>query len=319
MVSEGILHKADVDCFMQSLHTVAIDLAQDLQKVGDGILERDVFLKTYGHLRPNTYEITSWSYKERPDLFLGHFGNTNSTKSTLQEFRLSDESMGRVERALEQAGFEINAKDLFQYFATAIEGREKAKFAFTKSVSDILSTIMKWGDDLHREDLSFLSIEDIHLDSSIQENRDKIKAAKDAYRLTRAIRLPHVIVEPGDVDTIRLPLGRPNFITDKSATAATVFLTPDKAAEVDDRIVMIENADPGFDWIFSHPICGLITMYGGANSHMAIRCAEFGLPAAIGCGERLFNKLKEASVVELNAASKRLSSQGWTNKHEHSS
>mmetsp|Transcript_2212 Transcript_2212/g.4425 ORF Transcript_2212/g.4425 Transcript_2212/m.4425 type:complete len:854 (-) Transcript_2212:2362-4923(-) len=316
MVSEGILHKTDVECFMQSVRTVAIDLAQDLQRVSSGSLERDAFLKTYGHLRPNTYEITSWSYNERPDLFLGHFGNT---ASTLQEFHLSREIVGRVERALEQVGFKVSADDLFWCFATAIEGREKAKFAFTKTVSDILSTIMKWGgNDFKREDLSFLSVEDILLDSSIQENRDKIRAAKDIYRLTRSIRLPHVIVEPGDVDIIRLPLGQPNFITDKSTTAATVFLTPDKAAKVDGRIVMIENADPGFDWIFSHPIGGLITMYGGANSHMAIRCAEFGLPAAIGCGERLFNKLKEASVVELNAASKQLNSQGWTNKHEHS-
>eukprot|EP00977_Amphora_coffeiformis_P012699 scaffold3209_cov152-Amphora_coffeaeformis.AAC.3 len=308
-ISRQLLHS-------MSVRTVAIDLAQDLQRVSSGSLERDAFLKTYGHLRPNTYEITSWSYNERPDLFLGHFGNT---ASTLQEFHLSREIVGRVERALEQVGFKVSADDLFWYFATAIEGREKAKFAFTKTVSDILSTIMKWGgNDFKREDLSFLSVEDILLDSSIQENRDKIRAAKDIYRLTRSIRLPHVIVEPGDVDIIRLPLGQPNFITDKSTTAATVFLTPDKAAKVDGRIVMIENADPGFDWIFSHPIGGLITMYGGANSHMAIRCAEFGLPAAIGCGERLFNKLKEASVVELNAASKQLNSQGWTNKHEHS-
>ena len=75
---------------------------------------------------------------------------------------------------------------------------------------------------------------------------------------------------------------------------------------IDGHIVLIESADPGYDWIFSHPISGLITKFGGANSHMAIRCAEFGLPAAIGCGERLFNTLTKAQVVELNAATKRL-------------
>ena len=48
---------------------------------------------------------------------------------------------------------------------------------------------------------------------------------------------------------------------------------------------MIESADPGYDWIFTHDIKGLITKYGGAASHMAIRCAEFNLPAAIGSGE----------------------------------
>ena len=59
-------------------------------------------------------------------------------------------------------------------------------------------------------------------------------------------------------------------------------------------------------WIFSHDILGLITQYGGANSHMAIRCAEFGLPAAIGCGERTFELMASARQVELNCADRLL-------------
>ena len=65
---------------------------------------------------------------------------------------------------------------------------------------------------------------------------------------------------------------------------------------------MIPSADPGYDWVFSHHIGGFITMFGGANSHMAIRCAEFGLPAAIGCGERIFDTLVKSRTVELNCA-----------------
>ena len=41
-------------------------------------------------------------------------------------------------------------------------------------------------------------------------------------------------------------------------------------------------------------------MYGGANSHMAIRAAEFGLPAAIGIGETLYRNLCNQSKLELN-------------------
>ena len=69
------------------------------------------------------------------------------------------------------------------------------------------------------------------------------------------------------------------------------------------KIVIIEGADPGFDWIFSQEIDGLITKYGGANSHMAIRCAEFGLPAAIGCGEQKFEQLLKSNYVQLDCAS----------------
>ena len=35
---------------------------------------------------------------------------------------------------------------------------------------------------------------------------------------------------------------------------------------------------------------------------MAIRCAEFGLPAAIGCGEQIFDRLILVSNVVLDCA-----------------
>ena len=58
-----------------------------------------------------------------------------------------------------------------------------------------------------------------------------------------------------------------------------------------DKIVCIENADPGYDFVFSHKINGLITAFGGPNSHMSIRCNEFGIPAAIGIGDKKFQQL----------------------------
>ena len=46
----------------------------------------------------------------------------------------------------------------------------------------------------------------------------------------------------------------------------------------------------------------MVTLYGGANSHMAIRAAEFGLPAAIGIGEQRYRELVRANVIELSPA-----------------
>ena len=68
------------------------------------------------------------------------------------------------------------------------------------------------------------------------------------------------------------------------------------------KVILIEGADPGFDWIFTQKIAGLITKYGGVNSHMAIRCAEFGIPAAIGCGEQSFERLIKSNKVHLDCA-----------------
>ena len=83
-------------------------------------------------------------------------------------------------------------------------------------------------------------------------------------------------------------------------------LTAEMSARVNIQgmIVCIENADPGFDWIFTQHPAALVTRFGGANSHMAIRCAEFGLPAAIGCGDSLYARLTQAGAAELNCAEK---------------
>ena len=70
---------------------------------------------------------------------------------------------------------------------------------------------------------------------------------------------------------------------------------------IEGKIILIENADPGFDWIFTKNPLALITKYGGVASHMAIRCSEIGLPAAIGVGEVLFEKLSHSSKILLDS------------------
>ena len=307
MVRIGIMDKAEMSSFMQSITTVATDLSNDLFNVYNGLMERDLFLSRYGHLRPGTYDITSWRYDERPDMYLGH-ANTGLVKPQHEPFPFSTRTKATMEIQLSNMGYDVTADQLIEYITTAIQGRERAKFAFTKVISDILVAIVEWGETtgLPREELSFLPIESFApgIDADVIHRR--IEVAKNAYNLTRALRLPHVILVPDDIDIVRMPLGQPTFITNKSVTAKAVLLSTVTGPNIDGSIVMVESADPGFDWIFSHPILGLITKYGGANSHMAIRCAEFGLPAAIGCGERLFDNLCKAKVVELNAASKRL-------------
>lgn len=96
-----------------------------------------------------------------------------------------------------------------------------------------------------------------------------------------------IIVFPEDIYSFYLLNEEPNFITQKSVTADTVKLE-EESGVCEGKIVFIQSADPGYDFLFSKGIGGLITQFGGANSHMAIRCAELGIPAVIGAGEKNF-------------------------------
>ena len=131
---------------------------------------------------------------------------------------------------------------------------------------------------------------------------NSIEKGKKRYKETLMTSLPPLIVKPDDVWSFYLPNVSPNFITQKKITASVA--NSKNRDLISNAVVCIPSADPGFDWIFSKNISGLITKFGGAASHMAIRCAELGLPAAIGCGEILFNKLKMSSKINLNCKDK---------------
>ena len=91
----------------------------------------------------------------------------------------------------------------------------------------------------------------------------------------------------------------PNFVTLGQVRSDVVTLgdTPDS---LKGKIVCIPSADPGYDWIFSQNIAGLITMYGGANSHMAIRAAELNIPAVIGAGKTLYELWSASRKLDID-------------------
>ena len=71
-------------------------------------------------------------------------------------------------------------------------------------------------------------------------------------------------------------------------------------------IICIESADPGYDFLFTKNIKGLVTKYGGQNSHMAIRCAELNLPALIGVGEQIYNKIIDNKSIKIDCVLKKI-------------
>ena len=56
-------------------------------------------------------------------------------------------------------------------------------------------------------------------------------------------------------------------------------------------------------FIFGLKLKGIITMYGGANSHISIRCLEQNLPSCIGVGSSKYEDLRKAKYIELDCKS----------------
>jgi len=308
----GILSIEDIHNFQASIKTIAGELVDDMRLFREGLLAKKIFMDKYGHLRPGTYDILSRRYDQMEEFSLG--AKPIKHEKSTQSFRMSMSKRNEINKLLAVDNFDgIEADKLFDYMRQAIIGREFGKFIFTRTVSDMIELIAAYGErhGLSREEMSHISIRqllDIATTSGENsvEDRLRVQSEKNAeqHALTAAIRLPQILFDEAGVHVIPFQVTNPNFITHKKVTAPCVYLGVDQPTpSLEGKIILIENADPGYDWIFSHAIAGLITEYGGANSHMAIRCAEFGIPAAIGCGEQRFNKLTEAVQLLLDCSS----------------
>jgi glutamine kinase len=312
----GIISENDVEYFLASIKTVASKFVDDMDSFQFGELSRDEFMARYGHLRPGTYDILSKRYDKMDDMQLAE--KNQGEKYELQKSQLgqlSENQKEQIEKLLFDNGFgDFSANDLMGYIREAIVAREYSKFVFTKSVSDILEVIACYSleNGLSRDEISHVSLRSLFElvtssgELSLEEDLRSISAAnQEQHKISTAIRLPQLLFDEAGIYIVPFQVSQPNFITQKSITGSCVMLESDFDANIalKDMIILIEGADPGFDWIFSQNIKALITKYGGANSHMAIRCAEFGIPAAIGCGEQRFEQIMKSNKVSLDCSS----------------
>ncbi len=302
--------------FKRSVYTISHGFSRDFRAACQNAASRDDFLRDYGHLRPGTYDILSPRYTDRPELFNGA---RPAASATPQPFTPTGAERLALDALLEETGLAqaLNSSDLFEYARRAIAAREYGKFVFSRNISDILEALAAWGAHygLSREDLSYLTLEGLLAQTVSPILSDPLghftalrERGEELSNLSRSLKLSYLIRSSRDVYVVPQHRSAPNFITSKCIEAEVKGLSARSSGSRDlcGKIVCIESADPGYDWIFAKSIAGLVTKFGGANSHMAIRCAEYGIPAAIGCGEKLFESVSTAARVELNAGGKTL-------------
>jgi glutamine kinase len=293
-----------LDLFRRSLTTVAGRVVRDLHAVFAGRMHRATFLRRYGHLRPSSFDLASPRYDQRSELLCAPpAGGVTPVPEPFVLTACERRAFAALARA-ERLPFDADA--LLQYATAAITARELVKFRFTRVLSAALEGLAAWGAryDLPRTDVAYLTLADLREDPRLRTQPQRfhalVEARRGAAEADRAVRLGPLIRTATDVYVLPVVPALPSCVTRRTISAPPVVLdgrTP--AATLAGRIVCIESADPGFDWIFAHPIAGLVTRFGGGNSHMAIRCAETDVPAALGVGEHPFERVRRASLVEL--------------------
>ncbi len=313
-VAEKLITENDMNVFLASLHNVTSQLGQDAYKVQQGAMEWDVFVATYGHLRPGSYNIATPSYGDDPEYYLRplvkNAVNKPAPNATAQPW-------DKLAAACTKLGFEVGPQELEEFVRISIEGRERAKFNFMRYVNVFLKTIKAYGETLGltADELTHLDLADLRnlaAGHNVVSAHDYLQGVIEhnqlEYDICLGVELPSLITSVDDIYAFSGGNVLANFIGSRSVTAKIAVLDNDaiKHDELNGKIVLILQADPGWDWIFGHSIAGLITAWGGANSHMAIRAAELDLPAAIGTGVTRWNHYAQADELYLNCAAREI-------------
>lgn len=303
LVNNKIIDENQKNKYLNSIETIVTEMLNEMNNVIENKLTLEKFLNKFGHLRPNSYSVESFTYREKPEYYLpskknNYFKIKSKGKS---RFKFNSKTKSLINFELREMDFDV--EQLLNFIQKSISAREFSKFQFTKTLSTILDLIIEYGENhsITRDDISFISIDKILYSKTKKSLNELVLEGKKNFYKSNEILTSGFISSINGLDIIERDENLPNFVSLKKINGEIFYLNNlSNTNDIRNKIVLIESADPGYDWIFLYNIKGLITKYGGAASHMTIRCAEFGLPAAIGCGESLFNELKNSSLINLN-------------------
>ncbi|MER5265467.1 PEP-utilizing enzyme [Actinosynnema sp. NPDC002837] len=291
LVATGVFSEDERAAFVAGLGLVAGELKSDFASMG-----KTAFLKRYGHLRPGAYDILSPRYDEEPDRYFD-WSAPRPPVAGAGGFRPGPGQVRAIDRLIRQAGFTFDAHRLPALVGAAIRGRERPKFEFTAVPSDVLVGVREFGSrhGFSADEMSYVDVEEIGSNSL----EHAVERGRAAHAVSRGVVLPPLITGPDDVWGFLVPATRPNFVTRGRVVARVADV--DAGDEPKGAIALVAGADPGYDWLFSRGVAGLVTAFGGVNSHMAIRALELGVPAVIGVGESQFRAWLGAAALEVDA------------------
>lgn len=315
MEGKNDISSTELSDFYESLRSITRDYRAYSNKVKTNEISYDDFLNFYGHLRSGTYDITTMPYSELDRVSVISDNQTPFVYSNLEEATVSDKVINSLITNISILFGGIDENKVRNFIYDAIPRREEFKFYYSKALSFVIEMIAFLGEKLsfNREEMQYLSLDDISMFNRFNSNIEFrsylnmiLNGRRDIYKQNLYILVPDIVFSENDLSFFSLLNSKPNFVNREVVSGNVAHLNSMSNLNIDNKIIVIENADPGFDWIFNHNIIGLITKYGGVASHMAIRCSELRIPAAIGVGLKLFNTIKDDSIVTIDGLNQRL-------------
>ena len=304
-----LIKETEYNDFFGSLKTITDQLSEDNKKLFKKKITKKNFLDKYGHLRPSTYDIGYENYHEGFNRYFSNFNKKKIKQVNKPKFK----NLSKINKIFKNE-LGINFKIFLEFARVSFVKREEAKFIFTKGIDEIFKNLIKFGEknNIKRNDLGFLNIKElINYYSNVESKKlitslnQTIKKNKLEFNLLKLIKLPDVIVDKNDIYEFEENIGLGNYVTSQICTGEIIKLNNSIKQNLNDKIILIESADPGYDYIFNYNIKGLITRYGGANSHMTIRCMELNIPAIIGIGKFNFEKLLNSKFISFDCKNKK--------------
>ena len=266
------------------IQSVSSRLESDLRLYAEDKITREKLVERYGHLRPGQFSIFGESYADDPDHYLFSVSRMTGQATNKRKHEFED--------VME-----------FKNVVSFMQAREEMKFLFSQSlgifIEKLKSALRNQG--IAEEQAGQFTWEE--LQNSL-ENKSLLFREQEYIPMI----LPEVLI-PGasDLGVVIFPKAMPSYITKSIVKACVCVLdAPDQQVDVRDSIVLIPNADPGYDFLFHSGIAGIITKTGGPASHMCIRAIELQIPACIGCGDSTYDMLSRAQIAVLDCMSKQV-------------
>ncbi|MEO6689768.1 MAG: PEP-utilizing enzyme, partial [Dokdonella sp.] len=256
----------------------------------------------HGHVRAGTFDIAAPARQEFAAHVFAHTAEQDAGASGVQTI---DGAAAQILRdALCELGLGIAPDALLAQYRRVVHAREFGKFVLARGVSlalDALATLaLTRGID--RDEAGWLSLADL-LDPVVDRRslHERVKHAREMHAIEARLRMP-LLIDDVRLDTIHHIPGQANWLgrgrVDDVLTMVDAHTHPDSVPL--HAIIAIASANPGFDWIFPRRPAALLTAFGGPNSHMAIRCAEAGVPALLGVGPEAFRRATGTGRVRID-------------------